>query len=130
VPQPQQPPRRRATDRDRRRWSDPRLDDLKEDVEDKADRAELVALNRVLEQYMKTTDSRLDRMHGTLEKLRDENRAQHKRVAYGLDPEDGKTPLPPRPATLTWATVAQAVTIIGAFFGSAAIIVAALLSAH
>jgi hypothetical protein len=130
-------PRRRISDKDRRRWSDPRLDDLKDDVEDvQAEQRAIAALYRqlaplpkLLEQYMKTTDARLDRMHAALENLRDENRLQHRRVAYGLDPQDGKTPLPPQPTTLTWGAVAKVATIIGTFFGAAAIIVAALLSA-
>jgi hypothetical protein len=133
-----EPPRRRISDRDRRRWNDDRLDDLKENVDDlQAEHravarlpGEVAAISRLLEQYMAATDSRLDRMHTTLERLRDENRVAHKRVAYGVDPEDGTTPLPPHPATLTWGAVAKIATIIGTFFGSAAIIVAALLSAQ
>jgi hypothetical protein len=135
---PDQQPRRRQTDKDRRSWPDARLNDLKDDFEDlQAEQRALAALYRklapvpdLLEQYMKTTDRRLDRIDTGLEKLRDENREQHRRVAYGMDPRDGKTPLPPQPATLTWGSVAKVATIIGTFFGSAAIIVAALLAAH
>jgi hypothetical protein len=136
---PDQPqPRRRTTDRERRSWPDARLNDLKDDFEDlQAEQRALAALYRklaplpdLLAQYMKTTDGRLDRMHDTLEKLRDENREQHRRVAYGMDPQDGKTPLPPQPATLTWGAVGRVATIIGTFFGAAAIIVAAMLTAH
>jgi hypothetical protein len=132
VPQP----RRRLTDKDRRRWNDQAFDMLKDDVEDvQSEQRAIAALYRqlaplpeLLAQYMKTTDARLDRMHTALENLRDENRLQHRRVAYGLDPQDGKTPLPPQPAVLTWGGVAKVATIIGTFFGSAAVIVAALLS--
>jgi hypothetical protein len=135
---PDQQPRRRISDKDRRSWPDARLNDLKNDFEDlQAEQRALAALYRklapvpdLLEQYMKTTDRRLDRIDTGLEKLRDENREQHRRVAYGMDPRDGKTPLPPQPATLTWGSVAKVATIIGTFFGSAAIIVAALLAAH
>jgi hypothetical protein len=131
-------PRRRISDRERRRWNDQAWDMLKEDVEDvQSEQRAIAALYRklaplpdVLEQHMKTTDRRLDRLDTTLEKLIDENREQHRRVAYGLDPKDGKTPLPPQPATLTWGAVAKVATIIGTFFGSAAIIVAALLASH
>jgi hypothetical protein len=134
-PQPQ--PRRRMTDRDRRRWTDQALDMLKDDVDDvQSEQRAIAALYRrlaplpeLLERYMKTTDARLDRMHTALENLRDENRLQHRRVAYGMDPEDGKTPLPPQPALLTWGGVAKVATIMGTFFGAAAVIVAALLSA-
>jgi hypothetical protein len=38
--------------------------------------------------------------------------------------------LPPQPATLTWGAVGRVATIIGTFFGAAAIIVAAMLTAH
>jgi hypothetical protein len=135
---PDQQPRRRISDKDRRSWPDARLNDLKNDFEDlQAEQRALAALYRklapvpdLLEQYMKTTDRRLDRIDNNVEKLRDENREQHRRVAYGMDPRDGKTPLPPQPATLTWGSVAKVATIIGTFFGSAAIIVAALLAAH
>jgi len=135
---PDQQPRRRLSDKDRRSWPDARLNDLKDDFEDlQAEQRALAALYRklapvpdLLEQYMKTTDRRLDRIDNNVEKLRDENREQHRRVAYGMDPRDGTTPLPPQPATLTWGSVAKVATIIGTFFGSAAIIVAALLAAH
>jgi hypothetical protein len=134
---PDQPqPRRRTTDRERRSWPDARLNDLKDDFEDlQAEQRALAALYRklapvpdLLAQYMTATDRRLDRMHDTLEKLRDENREQHRRVAYGVDPQDGKTPLPPQPATLTWGAVLKILTLFGVFFTAVSTIVAAVLA--
>jgi hypothetical protein len=84
VPEPQ--PRRRISDKDRRRWSDDRLDDFKADVlsdiEDlKLDRrvfarlpGEVAALNRALEQ-----------LHKDVRELRQENRSAHTRVEKKVD---------------------------------------------
>jgi hypothetical protein len=150
VPEPQ--PRRRQTDKDRRRWNDLALDLLgqrveshAEDIEDvKAEMravarlpAEFAAFRREFEEWKSERRDDLIELRKSdaetrdeLRELRRENREQHRRVAYGMDPRDGKTPLPPRPATLTWGSVAKVATIIGTFFGSAAIIVAALLAGH
>lgn len=90
---PEQPPRRRITDKDRRRWSDDRLDDLKGDFEDlEAEHRAIAALYRelapirsLLDQYMKATDSRLDRMHTDIRELRKENRDAHTTVEKKTD---------------------------------------------
>jgi DNA repair ATPase RecN len=84
---PDQPPRRRTTDRDRRRWNDQAWDMLKEDVEDvQSEQRAIAALYRklaplpdVLEQYMKTVDRRLDRIEKGQEKLTEESRQSFER---------------------------------------------------
>jgi DNA repair ATPase RecN len=85
---PDQPqPRRRISDRDRRRWNDQAWDMLKEDVEDvQSEQRAIAALYRklaplpdVLEQYMKTVDRRLDRIEKGQEKLTEESRQSFER---------------------------------------------------
>jgi DNA repair ATPase RecN len=84
---PDQPPRRRTTDRERRRWNDQAWDMLKEDVEDvQSEQRAIAALYRklaplpdVLEQYMKTVDRRLDRIEKGQEKLTEESRQSFER---------------------------------------------------
>jgi ABC-type transporter Mla subunit MlaD len=84
---PDQHPRRRISDRERRRWNDQAWDMLKEDVEDvQSEQRAIAALYRklaplpdVLEQHMKTTDRRLDRLDNTLEKVLDEQRQSFER---------------------------------------------------
>jgi hypothetical protein len=129
-------PRRRVTDQERRRWNDTALDLLREDLEDvQSEQRAIAALYRrlapipnLLEQYMKTTDARLDRMHNIVEKVREENRTAHRNIAYGKDPEDGEKQLPPQPATLTWGAVAKIATILAAFFAPTAALVAAVIA--
>lgn len=131
---PEEPPRRRITDRDRRRWSDDRLDDLKEDVDElQAEHravarvpGELAALSRAFEQYQGATETMLAEMRTDIRELRHENRTAHKRVAHGRDPETAE-PLPKQAVTLTWGAVAKIATILAAFFGPTAALVAALL---
>jgi septation ring formation regulator EzrA len=69
------------------------LDDLKEDQDDlQAEFRAIAALYRkldpvpsLLEQYMKTTDARLDRMHTDIRDLRQENRVAHQKVDKKTD---------------------------------------------
>jgi hypothetical protein len=151
---PDQPqPRRRITDSERRRWSDKALDMLGRRVESHAEdieelRAEMRAvsrlpgemasLTRAFERFRENTitdlmqlreDSKEDfaEVRKDIRELRADNRQQHKRVAYGVDPEDGKTPLPAQPATLTWGGVLKVATAVSLVLGPIAIIVAALL---
>jgi predicted RNase H-like nuclease (RuvC/YqgF family) len=65
----------------------------------------------------------------TIEEFKLDNARQHQNVAYGKDPIDGRTVLPPTPATLTWGAVAKVAVIMGTFFTAAATIVAAMLTA-
>lgn len=124
------PPRRRIADRDRRRWSDDRLDDNRDTVERRLDALErFQAVIAQVPGLMQGLEDSVERLDKDVRELRQENRLQHKRVAYGVDPEDGKTPLPQRPVTLTWGAVAKIATILAAFFGPTAALVAALLGA-
>jgi chromosome segregation ATPase len=84
---PDQPqPRRRTTDRDRRRWSDDRLDDFRETTERRLD--DLERFERLVAQVpglMQGVKEQLEETQKDVRELRSENRQAHTRVEQKVD---------------------------------------------
>src|SRR4051812_18172628 len=98
---PDQPPRRRMSDRDRRRWTDNALDMLKQQMDSNAEeiadlRAELRAVARLPPEVAAfrrefddwKTERREDirEFRNDIAELQKENKLAHKRIAHGKDP--------------------------------------------
>lgn len=139
---PDQPPRRRITDNDRRRWNDKALDLLgdrveshSEDIEDL--RAEhravanlapqMAAFRREFDEWKTERREDIAEFRTDIRELQTENRIAHGRLARGKDPVDGKE-LPPLPAKLSWGDVLKVATAVSLVLGPIAVIIAALLT--
>lgn len=135
------PPRRRMTDHDRRRWNDTALDLLGdrvsshgEDIEDlRAEHRavaslapEMAAFRREFEEWKTERRDDIAEFRADIRELQAENRIAHGRLARGKDPKDG-TELPPLPAKLSWGDVLKVATAVSLVLGPIAVIVAALL---
>lgn len=107
---PGDPPRRRISDRDRRRWNDKALDLLGDRVESHAEdleelRLELRPVSRLPQEFASfrrefdewKSERRDDvtELRKDIRELRSENRTAHKRVVRGQDPENGEQLPPP-----------------------------------
>jgi TolA-binding protein len=84
---PDQPqPRRRISDKDRRRWSDDRLDDFRDTTERRFDRLEhFERLFRDSIGLMQGLQDQLDETQKDVRELRAENRQAHTRVEQKVD---------------------------------------------
>lgn len=141
MPDTPQPPRRRISDRDRRRWNDQALDLLDERVESHAQdiedmqrmlrdlpqlRSEFSAFRREFDEWKAERRDDVTELRTDIRELRGENRRAHKRVAYGRDPETAEL-LPATRAALTWGAVLKVASAVSLVLGPIAVIVAALL---
>jgi hypothetical protein len=133
---PDQPPRRRATDSERRRWNDKAFDLLAGDVEEiqlehrvlSRLPGEMAALRREFEEWKTERREDIGEFRADIRELQQENRIAHGRLARGRDPMDGKE-LPPLPARVAWGDVVKIATAVGIVLAPIAAIVAALLGA-
>jgi hypothetical protein len=131
---PDQPPRRRSVDNERRRWNDQAFDLLADDVEElKLDHralsrlpAEMAALRREFEEWKLERREDITEFRTDIRELQQENRVAHGRLARGRDPLDGGE-LPALPTKLTWGDVVKIATAVGLVIAPIAAIVAALL---
>jgi hypothetical protein len=125
---PDEPPRRRITDRDQEQAVDllnERLDRYARRLARLEDKMDAVAKD--LRDDMREDNAQL---RTEILEFRKESKTAHHNIAYGKDPEDHRKQLPPQPATLTWGTVAKAVTLFVAIFTPTTAVIVAVLGAH
>jgi hypothetical protein len=151
---PDQQPRRRQTDKDRRAWPDERLNELlasherlSEIVGEQGKQIAVLVSQAEDDADLRTALSRLpDRVnelkathHRDMKDVRDEFRGRFNKIdvahdrtetrAKGVDP-DTEEPLPPPRVTLTWGGVAKIITIFAAILAPTAAVIAALIQSH